>query len=341
MRQAGRYMAAFREYSDRHAFRHRSETSEIAIELSLQPWRAFGTDAVIMFSDILTPLPALGVEFDVVRGKGPVFDTPMRSSSSVRQFLDAVPDYGSSLPFIAEILGSLKGTLAESQKDTTLLGFVGAPFTLAAYMIEGRGVKHLSQIKSMMYASSTDDFYNPIVLHDILAKLSDAIAQYAIHQLDCGAQAVQLFDSWAHHLSPDQYKEIALPYAAKVAQIIRAQRPNAVIIFFANGSGGKLHDISEVIAPLVDVIGIDWGVRMSEARAILGESVVLQGNVDPSILTFGSEEQIRKAVRDTVRQAGGEKLILNLGHGVIKETPESSVAAFVDEVKQLSLSPVS
>lgn len=339
MRQAGRYMAAFRQYSDHHPFRHRSESPSIAIELSLQPYRAFGTDAVIMFSDILTPLPALGVDFDVISGKGPAFPDPIRTTQHVRSLINAPFNPQKSLPFISEILTSLRDTLSKENPDVALLGFVGAPFTLAAYMIEGRPVKNLGHVKSMMYADNGG--MDKKSLHAILDRLSHSVAEYAIYQIDCGAQAIQLFDSWAHHLSPDQYIEFALPYAAKVARLIRDSRPDAVIIFFANGSGGKLHDIADGIAPLVDVIGIDWGVRMSDARKVFGDNVVLQGNVDPSILTCGSESQIRTSVRSTVEQAGGKNLILNLGHGVIKETPENSVAHFVDEVKQLAFTHVS
>lgn len=337
MRQAGRYMAAFRKYSDHQPFRQRSESPSIAVELSLQPYLAFGTDAVIMFSDILTPLPALGVDFDVISGSGPAFPNPIRSPHQVDSLTNASFDPHNSLPFISEILSTLKDRLS-TDPQVALLGFVGAPFTLAAYMIEGRPVKNLSYVKSFMYGENSG--VDRKALHAILDRLSTVVAEYAIYQIDCGAQAIQLFDSWAHHLSPDQYAEFALPYAVKVAKAVKASRPEAVLIFFANGSGGKLHDISAKIASLVEVIGLDWSVRMSDARQVFGDNVVLQGNVDPCILSCGSEEQIRSAVQDTVKQAG-ERLIINLGHGVLKETPEAAVAMFVDEVKRTALSPVS
>lgn len=336
MRQAGRYMAAFRQFSDRQAFRERSESPSIAVELSLQPYRAFGTDAVIMFSDILTPLPALGVDFDVISGSGPVIPDPIRAPYHIDALINAPFDPKSSLPFISEILSNLRSELA-SDPDVALLGFVGAPFTLAAYMIEGHPVKNLTQVKRFIYGEKPN--VDKYALHAILDRLSHAIAEYAIYQIDCGAQALQLFDSWAHHLSPDQYAQFALPYAGKVAELIKASRPEAVVIFFANGSAGKLHDIFAQMNGLAEVIGIDWSVRMSDARKIAGDHVVLQGNVDPCVLACGSEQQIRTAVRDTARQAG-QHLILNLGHGVIKETPENAVAGFVDEVKQLAFTQV-
>lgn len=337
MRQAGRYMADFRTFSNRYPFRHRSESPEIAIELSMQPYRAFGTDAVIMFSDILTPLPALGVDFDVVSGSGPIIPNPIRTPQLVNTLLEADFDPKASLPFVADILNTLRSQLA-SDPDVALLGFIAAPFTLAAYIIEGRTVKNVTNVKRFMYAEEKG--VDAAALHAILDRLSDALAQYAIYQIDNGAQAVQLFDSWAHHLSPDQYAQFALPYAAKVARVVRAARPQAVLLFFANGSAGKLIDISDQISAYVDVVGMDWSVRMSDARQVFGDRVALQGNVDPSILTCGSEQQIRNAVRKTVQQAG-PGLILNLGHGVIKETPEEAVRVFVNEAKSLAFTPVS
>lgn len=330
MRQAGRYMAAFREYSQRYPFRHRSESAEIAIELSLQPYRKFGTDAVIMFSDILTPLPALGVDFDVVSGSGPIFASPLRAQEQIDALLQHPFNPQESLPFVSTILSSLRQTLQAENPDCCLLGFVGAPFTLAAYMIEGKSVKNLVETKAMIYSSHSTQQ----ALHSILSHLANVIAQYAIFQLDNGAQAVQLFDSWAHHLSPDQYMQFAIPYNVQIIQTIRQHRPDAVVIFFANGCAGKLQDINDVIAPIANVVGVDWGVRMSEARRVFGPDVVLQGNVDPSILSCGDEQSIRRSVDETIAQAGNDRLIINLGHGVIKETPEDSVGIFVDQVKR-------
>lgn len=329
-------MDAFRHFSDRHPFRYRSESPHIAVELSLQPFREFATDAVIMFSDILTPLPALGLHFDIISGKGPIIKDPVRSIEHVKQLTQNSFQPQESLSFIAEILSSLRSHL-QPHPDVALLGFVAAPFTLAAYIIEGRTVKNTAHVKRFMFGHSADA--NTVALHALLDYLSDVLVQYAIYQIDAGAQAIQVFDSWAHHLSPDQYAEFSLPYVTKLVRAIKLSRPNAVVIFFANGCAGKLSDISEHLSECTDVIGVDWSVRMRDARKEFGPDVVLQGNVDPSILSCGNSQAIQDAVRDTIAQAG-DRLILNLGHGVLKETPEDSVRQFVNEAKSVSFARV-
>jgi len=316
MRQAGRYMAEFRAYSEKYPFRHRSETPEIAIELSMQPWRAFKPDGVIMFSDILTPLPALGVEFDVVRGKGPVVE-PVRSMEEVKK-LKTLDDPDSSLPFIRPILSTLR---KEIEGQSTMLGFIGAPWTLAAYAIEGKSDRHLVVTKQMMTK-------NPEILHAFLAHLAEALGVYVCHQIDCGAQVVQLFDSWAHHLSPQQFAEFSHPYNERAMEIVRAKYPDTPLIFHANGGHGKLHEIKRSTA---DVIGLDWETDMAEARSIMPDRI-LQGNMDPMYL-FASEERIRKEVANNVRDAGNSKHILNVGHGVVQGTPEGNVGAFCDAAR--------
>ena len=316
MRQAGRYMAEFRAYSEKYPFRHRSETPEIAIELSMQPWRAFKPDGVIMFSDILTPLPALGVEFDVVRGKGPVVE-PVRSMEEVKK-LKTLDDPDSSLPFIRPILSTLR---KEIEGQSTMLGFIGAPWTLAAYAIEGKSDRHLVVTKQMMTK-------NPEILHAFLAHLAEALGVYVCHQIDCGAQVVQLFDSWAHHLSPQQFAEFSHPYNERVMEIVRAKYPDTPLIFHANGGHGKLHEIKRSTA---DVIGLDWETDMAEARSIMPDRI-LQGNMDPMYL-FASEERIRKEVANNVRDAGNSRHILNVGHGVVQGTPEGNVGAFCDAAR--------
>lgn len=319
MRQAGRYMADFRKYSDRIPFRERAETPDIAIELSLQPWRKFGVDGVIMFSDILTPLPALGIEFDVVKGTGPIISDPVRSMSMVDGVTGHI-DPDSSLPFIRETLSALKNEIAGR---TTLLGFVGAPFTLAAYSVEGKANKNCITTKQMMYQ-------DPQILHALLSKLSDAIADYACYQIDCGAQVIQFFESWAHHLSPEQFLEFSKPYAERAMAKVKARHPHTPVIFFANGGSSYLElqrDLSS------DMISLDWAVDMARARDTLGWEIPVSGNVDPMIL-FGGEAEIRKAVRDNIRKAGSRGHILNLGHGVLQGTPEENVQIFVDEAKK-------
>lgn len=319
MRQAGRYMAAFREYSDRIPFRQRSETADIAIELSLQPWRAFQTDGVIMFSDILTPLPALGIEFDVIKGKGPRIDTPIRSMDQVRS-LRTMDDPLSTLPFVHDTLKALR---AEIDGQSTLLGFIGTPWTLAAYAIEGKADRNCRATKTMM-------MNNPEILHAFLAQLAEALGDYACYQIEAGAQVVQLFDSWAHHLSPSQFSEFSMPYAERVMEKVRARHPTVPLIFHGNGGTGKN---TIMAASSADVIGLDWWCDMGVVRKEYGPNRTLQGNVDPMVL-FGGEETIREAVEDCLLRAGPTRHILNVGHGVIEGTPEESVAVFCEMARQ-------
>jgi uroporphyrinogen decarboxylase len=318
MRQAGRYMAEFREYSNKYPFRHRSETPEIAIELSLQPWRAFKPDGVIMFSDILTPLPAMGVEFDVVKGTGPVIGTPVRTMADVKA-LKPLDDPDASLPFVREILSTLR---KEIDGQSTVLGFVGSPWTLCAYSMEGKSDRHLIETKQIM----TQD---PETLHAYLNHLTEALGVYVCHQIDCGAQVVQIFDSWAHHLSPSQFLEFSHPYNERVIAIVKAKYPSTPLIFHANGGVGKLEALAQSSA---DVIGLDWNTSMVEARAVLGPDRVLQGNMDPMYL-FADKQRIYKEVENNVKDAGKKNLILNVGHGVVQGTPEESVGHFCDAAR--------
>ena len=317
MRQAGRYMAEFRAYSTKYGFRYRSETPEIAIELSMQPWRAFKPDGVIMFSDILTPLPALGIEFDVVKGKGPVVE-PVRTMADVNA-MKQLDDPDSQLPFVREILSTLR---KEIDGQSTMLGFVGSPWTLAAYAMEGSSDRHLMTTKQIM----TQD---PETLHAFLSKLADALGVYVCHQIDSGAQVVQIFDSWAHHLSPQQFLEFSHPYNERIIAYVKERHPETPLIFHANGGVGKLHELKKSTA---DVIGLDWNTSMSEARAILGPDRVLQGNMDPMYL-FASPDRIREEVAKNVKDAGNGKHILNVGHGVAQGTPEENVGHFCDAAR--------
>ncbi|KAI8474824.1 MAG: uroporphyrinogen decarboxylase [Monoraphidium minutum] len=319
MRQAGRYMAAFREYSDKYPFRVRSETPEIAIELSLQarprPWRAFQPDGVIFFSDILTPLPALGIEFDVIKGKGPAIMTPVRDMDAVRR-LRTLDDPTASLAFTGETLSAIR---REIDGQATLLGFVGTPWTLAAYAMEGKADRDCKATKTIM-------MHQPAVLHAFLEHLTQALITYVGYQIESGAQVVQLFDSWAHHLSPSQFTEFSLPYANRVAEAVRAKYPHVPIIFHANGGTGKLE---EMRASNADVIGLDWATTMTAARAGLGPAHKLQGNVDPMVL-FGPHDVIEAEVNKVLLEAGPRGHILNVGHGVVQGTPEESVGWFCE-----------
>ncbi|WP_414562586.1 MULTISPECIES: uroporphyrinogen decarboxylase [unclassified Anabaena] len=320
MRQAGRYMKAYRDLREKYpSFRDRSEIPEVAIEVSLQPWRAFQPDGVILFSDIVTPLPGLGIDMDIAEGKGPIIHSPLRTQEQIDRLRPLEPE--AELPFIKTILQALR---QEVGNQSTVLGFVGAPWTLAAYAVEGKGSKTYSVIKNMAFS-------DPTMLHQLLAKLADAIAVYTRYQIDCGAQVVQMFDSWAGQLSPQDYDTFALPYQQRVFQQVKQTHPDTPLILLVSGSAGVLERMPKSGA---DIVTVDWAVDMAEARARLGKNVKVQGNLDPGVL-FGSQDFIRDRILDTVRKAGNWGHILNLGHGVLPETPEENVAFFFETAKQL------
>ncbi|KAJ1463378.1 Uroporphyrinogen decarboxylase [Pelagophyceae sp. CCMP2097] len=328
MRQAGRYMADFRAYSEKYPFRMRSETPEIATELSLQCWRKFGVDGVIMFSDILTPLPALGVEFDVVPGRGPIITDTLRSADRVAAFTREAARFSPAeqLPFVGETLRNLR---RETEGKTSLVGFVGAPWTLAAYATEGGSSRHALHIHKLM----RDE---PKLAHDMLSAMADSIGAYAVHQVDNGAQVIQVFESWAHHLSPKDFATFSKPYALRVAAAVKAAHPDVPVIFFANGGSSYLELQTDMVGgSSYSALSLDWKVDLKVARSVLGADVAVQGNMKPTIL-LGSAEGVEDAVRENIVDAGGggNRHILNLGHGVLQETPEANVGAFVDACKK-------
>ncbi|BAT54110.1 uroporphyrinogen decarboxylase [Nostoc sp. NIES-3756] len=321
MRQAGRYMKAYRDLREKYpSFRDRSEIPEVAIEVSLQPWKAFQPDGVILFSDIVTPLPGLGIDMDIAEGKGPIIHAPIRTQAQVDALRPLEPE--AALPFIKTILGALRQEVGDK---STVLGFVGAPWTLAAYAVEGKGSKTYSVIKNLAFS-------DPTILHQLLTKLADAIAIYARYQIDSGAQVVQMFDSWAGQLSPQDYDTFALPYQKRVFQQIKQTHPDTPLILLVSGSAGVLERMGQSGA---DIVTVDWTVDMADARARLGKQMKVQGNLDPGVL-YGSKDFIRDRIIDTVRKAGNWGHILNLGHGVLPDTPEENVAFFFETAKQLN-----
>lgn len=324
MRQAGRYMKEYRELRDKYpSFRDRSEIPELAIEISLQPFRAFAPDGVILFSDILTPLPGIGISFDIIENRGPIIDPPIRSQEQINKLHPLNPE--ESLPFIRKILQTLRQEVGDR---ATVLGFVGAPWTLAAYAIEGKSSKDYTIIKSMAFSE-------PTMLHQFLGKLADSIATYVRYQIDCGAQVIQMFDSWAGQLSPQDFETFALPYQQRVVEQVKATHPDTPLILYINGSAGILELMSK---SGVDIVSVDWTVDMAQARQRLGHNIGVQGNLDPCVL-FGSKEFIRDRILDTIRKAGMRGHILNLGHGVLQNTPEENVAFFFETAKQFKPVP--
>ena len=322
MRQAGRHMAVYRELSKRHpSFRERSEVAELSTEISLQPYRAYRPDGVILFSDILTPLPGMGVPFDIP-DKGPVIDPPIRGWADVERMHPIDP--ASATPFVRETLQTLR---RQVDADTAVLGFVGAPWTMLTYCIEGGGSKSYSTIKKMAFSE-------PQLLHALLGKMADNIAIYAAFQIESGADAVQLFDSWAGQLSPVDFDEFAAPYQRRVIEQVKRKHPQVPLILYISQGSPLLERMRDVGA---DVISVDWTVNMDAARARLGAQVAVQGNVDPACL-LGSKSLIRERVLDTIRRAGSRGHIVNLGHGVLPETPEENVMEFFRTVQNFRYS---
>jgi uroporphyrinogen decarboxylase len=320
MRQAGRYMKVYRELRQKYpSFRDRSEKTDLALEISLQPWRAFAPDGVILFSDILTPLPGIGIPFDIIESRGPIIDPPIRSLEQIEHLRPLDPE--GTLPFIREILQALR---QEVGNQATVLGFVGAPWTLAAYAIEGKSSKDYTVIKSMAFSE-------PEMLHKFLGKIADAIAVYVRYQIDSGAQVVQIFDSWAGQLSPQDYETFAMPYQQRIVQQVKATHPDTPLILYISGSAGVLERMAK---SGVDMVSVDWTVDMAEARKRLGPQIGVQGNIDPCVL-FGSQDFIRQRLIETVQKAGKDRHILNLGHGILQNTPEENAAFFFETAKQL------
>jgi uroporphyrinogen decarboxylase len=284
---------------------------------SLQPWEKYQTDGCILFSDILTPLPGMGVQFNIDDSGPKLGDWKSKACLSKLKTLDP----HTATPFVGEILRNLR---REVRNETTVLGFVGAPFTLASYMVEGGSSTEFASTKRMMYN-------DPSTLHSLLHHLETNIASYAIYQIENGAQVIQLFDSWAGTLAPKDYDEFALHYQRGVINRIKEAHPSVPIIIYAAKSGAIIEKLGKIGA---DCVSLDWTTSLSTARARLSDNgVVLQGNLDPLIL-LAPKEIITARTEEILREGGGRNHIMNLGHGVYTQTPEENVKHFVDTVKR-------
>ncbi|KGG37011.1 Uroporphyrinogen III decarboxylase [Prochlorococcus sp. SS52] len=321
MRQAGRYMKVYRELRDNHpSFRERSENPDLSYEISMQPFREFKPDGVILFSDILTPLPGMGIDFDIVESKGPLINDPIRTLEQVKTLRPLEPQV--SLPFVGEVLGRLRESV---KNEAAVLGFVGAPWTLAAYVVEGKSSKNYSVIKAMA-------FQQPDLLHKLLNHFAESIANYLKYQIESGAQVVQMFDSWAGQLSPIDYDNYAAPYQKKVVDLVKQSHPDTPMILYISGSAGVIERMAKTG---VDIVSLDWTVDMAEGCARLPNNIGIQGNVDPGIL-FGTPKMIQERIIDTVKKAKGRKHILNLGHGILPGTPEENAKVFFETGKNIN-----
>jgi uroporphyrinogen decarboxylase len=319
MRQAGRYMAEYRRLREKHTILEIIKTPDLAAEVTLQPINAFDLDAAIIFADILPPLEAMGLTLEFIRGEGPVIHNPLRVAADVAAL--SLPDPRESLGFTMEAIRLVRRELAGR---IPLIGFSGAPFTLASYAIEGGATRNFVLTKSLMYNQ-------PQVWFELMDKLATMVGEYLKAQVEAGAQLLQLFDSWAGTLSPADYRRYVLPYSRRVIQTASASR--VPVIHFGTGTSGMLEVIKEAGG---DVIGVDWRVDLSDAWRRLGDDVAIQGNLEPVAL-FAPLPELRGHVAYILSQADGRSgHIFNLGHGILPQTPVEHVAALVDMVHQQS-----
>jgi uroporphyrinogen decarboxylase len=317
MRQAGRYLPQYRAVRAGSDFLTMCRTPELATEVTLQPVDLIGVDAAIIFSDILVIPEAMGMHLTLDEGVGPQFPTPLRSAGDVAALrrVDADTDLG----YMLEAIRQTRRALADR---VPLIGFAGAPWTLAAYMVEGKGTKQFAIAKRMLFES-------PATAHALMDQLAVAVGEFLLAQARAGAHVLQLFDSWAGALGPEEYLTFALPAFAKAARI--AKGSGLPLIAFAPGAGWAIDRIIRETG--ADVVGVDWHTSPVRARAATApHNVALQGNFDPCAL-YASESEIRQRTAEMLRAFGPVGHIANLGHGILPDTPVSHARAFVDTVK--------
>ncbi len=319
MRQAGRYLPEYRRLRERYGLLDICRTPELAAEVTLQPVRALDVDAAIVFADILLPLIPMGIELEFAAGEGPVIRNPVRSAGAVEALRPVVPE--EDLPFVLETVRLVR---RELDGHVPLIGFAGAPFTLASYLIEGSASRQYLETKMLMLQA-------PAVWHALMSKLAEVVTGYLRAQVRAGAQAIQLFDSWVGCLSPVDYRSYVLPYSRRVA--VELAEEGVPLIHFGTGTAGLLELIR---AAGGDVIGIDWRIDLGAAWERLGSDVAIQGNLDPVTL-LGPRQVLEGRVRDVLAQAAGRPgHIFNLGHGVLPQTPPENVKAVVEMVHEYS-----
>ncbi|MBN1569059.1 MAG: uroporphyrinogen decarboxylase [Acidobacteria bacterium] len=317
MRQAGRYMKAYREIRAKHSLMDMFKIPEIAAEVTLQPVKAFSLDAAIIFADILLPLEGMGVNLEFA--PGPVIHNPVRSAAEIQMLRMADPEQ--DLDFV---LKALQYVRADLEGNIPLIGFAGAPFTLASYAIEGGSSSSYTLTKKLMYGDHT-------AWDLLMSKLSDTILAFLKAQVRAGAQVVQLFDSWAGCLSPSDYQRYVLPYSQKI--LLGLQADGIASIHFGTGTAGLLHLMAEAGG---DIIGVDWRVALNRSWQSFDSKKGIQGNLDPVAL-MAPIPVLKKKAAEVLDEAGGRRgHIFNLGHGILPTTPEDSVKALADFVHEYS-----
>lgn len=317
MRQAGRYMPEYRTIREKHSMLDVIRTPDLACEITLQPIQAFDLDAAIIFADILTVLIGMGLNLDFVKGEGPVIENPIRRPADVDNL--RTPSAEENVPYTLEAIRLVR---RELDGRIPLIGFSGAPFTLASYAIEGGGSKNHVEVKSFMFSQ-------PDAWHRLMEKLSTVVADYLSAQIEAGAQVVQVFDSWAGVLAPNDFREYVLPYVQRVIGHVKS----VPVIYFGTDLNGMLPILHETGA---DVIGVDWRIPIDQAWEQLGSDVAVQGNLDPVTL-FAPWPEVQRRADDILRRVGNRPgHIFNLGHGILPHTPVDTVRRLVDYVHECS-----
>jgi uroporphyrinogen decarboxylase len=318
MRQAGRYMKEYRALRKKYSFLEMCKNPELAAKVTLQPIEKFKLDAAIIFSDILIPLEPMGVEFEFAKGEGPVFQHPLRERKDVERLKLIEPE--EEIPFLMKAIRIVR---KELEGKVPLIGFSGAPFTLASYIVEGGHSNNYVLTKSLMYQDRP-------TWDALMEKISEMLIRYLSAQIRWGVQAVQIFDSWVGCLTPGDYAEYVLPYSKKVIEGIGKSVP---LIHFATSNSTLLELMKRAGG---DVIGVDWRVNIGEAWARLGYDIAIQGNLDPVIL-FGPVDLIEKNVKKILDSVGDRPgHIFNLGHGILPTTPLDHVTALIERVHEYS-----
>lgn len=313
MRQAGRYLKQYLELRKQYPFLTLCKTPELAVQVTLQPLDILKVDAAILFSDILVLVEPMGFKLEFLEKRGPVITEPVRSQKAVNRIRPVEAE--DSLKYVMDTIKILRQELKDR---LPLIGFSGAPFTLASYLVEGRTSRDFVRLKALMFSE-------PQIYKALMDKVTLAVGDYLKAQIKAGAQAVQLFDTWAGILSPEDFKKYALPYARKAVKAVGGKVP---VIYFVNGSASLLEQIKEAGA---DVIGLDWRVDMGAARKILGKNLAVQGNLDPCML-YSNPKVITGRVKEIIQQAGPRGHIFNLGHGILPTTPVENAIAMVQAV---------
>jgi uroporphyrinogen decarboxylase len=320
MRQAGRYLPEYQEVRKRHAFQEMCTRPELAVEVSLQPLRRFGFDAAIVFYDILFLVEAMGAPLEFTE-EGPRFRRSIATAADVRAL--RAPDVREPRPEsgTGAVLESLRELRRQAPPETAVIGFAGAPFTLAAYLAEGSARRPGERLRRLIHE-------DPATARLLLERLTEATGEYVAAQAAAGAEVVQLFDTWAGVLAPAEYREFALPYQQAVFARLAAAGVPAIL--YVNGSA---HLLDEMVESRAAVLSLDWRHGLAAARRRLGAGVALQGNLDPAAL-FASPEAVRRRTAALLESMRGDPgYVVNLGHGITPETPLASVEAFVEAVK--------